>query len=96
MAADEIDRLADLAMSTIQDGATFRESLTYPLMAILVSPRFLFRIEPRPPDVAPDGATDAAPDVTPDTPPDVAPDAAPDSASDAGPDAASDATPDTG
>lgn len=44
--ADELDHLVDLALSIQEDDGSFEESIQVALQAILISPKFLFRVEP--------------------------------------------------
>lgn len=44
----EIERLTNLALSVQEDGDSFEESIQVALQAILISPQFLFRVEPPP------------------------------------------------
>ncbi|RMF37707.1 MAG: DUF1592 domain-containing protein, partial [Planctomycetota bacterium] len=43
---DDLDRLVRLATDVQEDGGSFEESIQVALQAILVSPKFLFRVEP--------------------------------------------------
>lgn len=43
---DDLQRLVELARGVQQDGGSFEESIQVALQAILISPRFLFRVEP--------------------------------------------------
>ncbi|MEM8733548.1 MAG: DUF1592 domain-containing protein [Planctomycetota bacterium] len=42
----DLDRLVELALSVQEDGDSFEESIQVALQAILISPKFLFRVEP--------------------------------------------------
>ncbi len=42
----EVDRLANLVKAAVQDGSSFERALQLALQAVLVSPNFLFRLEP--------------------------------------------------
>jgi mono/diheme cytochrome c family protein len=46
VSADEVKRLADLVQSTVDKGKHFEEGVGLALQAVLVSPHFLFRLEP--------------------------------------------------
>lgn len=44
--ADELQRLTELASSVQADGGSFEESIQIVLQTLLISPKFLFRVEP--------------------------------------------------
>ncbi len=46
IAPSDLERLVDLAMNVQSDGGSFEESIQIALQAILISPKFLFRVEP--------------------------------------------------
>jgi hypothetical protein len=50
--AREVDRLAGLVSAARKQGDSFEEGLCVAIEAMLVSPRFLFRLEPDPPGLA--------------------------------------------
>ncbi len=49
---DELKRLVDLALQVQDDGASMEESIQVVLQSLLISPKFLFRVEPPQGDLA--------------------------------------------